>query len=54
MANPRKEPSQENRRSSESRTPQKPAQLVEDVRQAQMEAMKEDRMREQQRRGGRR
>ncbi|MEV6727723.1 MULTISPECIES: hypothetical protein [unclassified Streptomyces] len=53
MAKKRKESTQENLRSSESGAPQKPAQLIEDVRQAQTEAMKEDRMREQRRKGGR-
>ncbi|MET9958808.1 hypothetical protein ABZ128_06895 [Streptomyces sp. NPDC006326] len=53
MAKKRKEPTQESRGSAESRTPQKPAQLVEDVREAQMMALKEDKMREQRMKGGR-
>ncbi|MFI6147224.1 hypothetical protein [Streptomyces sp. NPDC051109] len=52
MANKRKEQTHEDRRSSESGMPSKPAMLVEDVREAQTLAMKEDRMREQQRRKG--
>ncbi|MEU7551022.1 hypothetical protein AB0B01_01455 [Streptomyces sp. NPDC044571] len=53
MAKKRKEPTQENRGFAESRSPQKSTQLVEDVREAQVMALKEDRMREQRMKGGR-
>ncbi|KPI03141.1 MULTISPECIES: hypothetical protein [unclassified Streptomyces] len=53
MANKRKEQTHEDRRTSDSRMPNHPTQLVEDVREAQTMAMKEDRMREQRRKGGR-
>ncbi len=53
MAKKRKEPAQDMRRASQSGSPQKPAQLVEDVREAQRMAMEEERMREQRRKGGR-
>ncbi|MCC0096922.1 MULTISPECIES: hypothetical protein [Streptomyces] len=52
MAKQRKEQTHEDRRSSDSGMPNKPAMLVEDVREAQKMAMQEDRMREQQRRKG--
>lgn len=53
MVKKRKEPVQESRGSAESRSGQKPTRLVEDVREAQLMALREDRMREQRMKGGR-
>lgn len=55
MAKQRKEPAQDTRRASQSGSGQRqqPAQLVEDVGEAQRLAMEENRMREQRRKGGR-